>query len=88
MRGWVAIACVLGGAPAVADEPLRVRMRLHEEIAGRHQAYLDELRRAEHTVTNVAEQAQHLGSAYRSWLWVTPVVGAGSYGVVFRVDVR
>jgi hypothetical protein len=87
MRRLLALACVVFAAPAVADEPLRVRMRL-EPIAGRHQAYLDELRRAEHTVTTVAEQAQHLGSPYRSWLWVTPVVGGGTYGVVFRVDVR
>jgi hypothetical protein len=87
MRWLVALACVVSAARAVADEPLRRRMTL-EPIAGRHQAYLDELRHAEHTVTTVAEQAQHLGSPYRSWLWVTPVVGGGTYGVVFRVDVR
>ena len=87
MRPLLAIACVLYAASAVADEPLRRRLCL-EPVAGRHQAYLDELRRAEHTVTTVAEQAQHLGSPYRSWLWVTPVVGGGSYGLVFRVDVR
>ncbi len=88
MRSTLCLACVLSAAPAVADEPLRIRASLCEPIAGRHQAYLDELKHAEHTVTTVAEQAQHLGSPFRSWLWVTPVVGGGTYGVVFRVDVR
>jgi hypothetical protein len=42
---------------------------------------------AQTTVFSALEQAQHLGSKYRGWLWVTPSVGL-VYGASLRIDFR
>jgi hypothetical protein len=47
---------------------------------------LDELARVEGTLVTYAERAQHLGSRFRPWLWVTPVMSGGIYGITVRVD--
>ncbi len=47
---------------------------------------LDDLARVENRLVSYAERAQHLGSRVRPWLWVTPVMSGGIYGITVRVD--
>jgi hypothetical protein len=49
---------------------------------------MDEMiQHAENTIIAGLEQAQHLGGKYRTWLWVTPVLGSMN-GVTVRFDYR
>jgi hypothetical protein len=45
----------------------------------------DMTQRVENTVTSFLVNAQHLGSPYRSWLWVTPVF-THQWGVTVGID--
>lgn len=48
----------------------------------------DMISHAENTIIAGLEQAQHLGGGkYRTWLWVTPVLGSMN-GVTVRFDYR
>jgi hypothetical protein len=56
--------------PIVSDTELRI-----EDMTGQ----------ATNTVTSLLENMQHLGSKYRTWLWITPSVGYVKGGSI-RVD--
>jgi hypothetical protein len=64
-------------APAAAygsDTSLRVDEMIH---------------RAENTLMAAVENVQHLGSQYRTWLWVEPMSGgSGVYGAAVRIEYR
>ena len=47
------------------------------------------IHRAENTLISAVENAQHLGSPYRTWLWIAPMSGGSDvYGAVVRIDYR
>jgi hypothetical protein len=57
-------------------------------VASDNVARIDDMtRHAENTITSFLESAQHLGSPYRGWLWVTPYVGH-EIGATLRFDFR